>query len=80
MYSVVVFYHIWCIFYEVVVFFDGACHRPAASAATAIAAAPAPQEARQSILGKGILYTNIYDKTKLKEVKLNWTLLTFIRL
>ena len=31
MYNVVVFYHVWCILYEVVVFSDGAWHSKAAS-------------------------------------------------
>ena len=42
MYSVVVFYHIWCMFYEVVVFFDGACHRPGGISAAALSSPGGP--------------------------------------
>ena len=62
MYSVVVFYYLWWIFYEVVVLFDGVCHRPAASEA---GATQRPRGPNKSILGKDIIYTKIYHQTKL---------------
>ena len=62
MYSVVLFYHIWCIFYEVLCYLRCVCHRPAAAAA---AATQRPRGPDNSDLGKDINYIKIYNQTKL---------------
>ena len=62
MYSVVLFYYKWHIFYEVLCYLRCVCHRPAASAA---GASQRPRGPDNSILGKDINYTKIYHQTKL---------------
>ena len=62
MYSVVLFYHLWCIFYEVLCYLMVFVMGQAASAA---GATQHPRRPDKSILGKDINYTKIYDQTKL---------------